>query len=293
MLTIAIPCYKSNLDYLEQAIKSVEQQSMKCCELVIVDGNDVPDIHLQELAKRYLNIPVRYVYNSGDKSMAGNWNFAISLCNTELVTLLHSDDLLDAEYIRSMFYLANMNTSAAAYFCGAHIINKSSQRSWSFSDMIKLFIQPKGRIVTLYGDRGIIALLKGCFIFCPTICYRKSELENQSFNSQWKMVTDFQFYIDLLAKNKTIIGTQDKLYFYRRHNENQTSKLTYNCKRFAEEVAIYEQVIDRFNSSADVVSVASKKKIIKLHLIFLILKSLIFFRFNTAYRYFRFLIVSV
>ncbi|WP_394228248.1 glycosyltransferase family 2 protein [Pseudoalteromonas spongiae] len=293
MITIAIPCYRPNLNYLEQAINSVANQSLDCYELLIVDGGEDPNPDLQKLAMKYKNISLRYIYNTSDRTMAGNWNFAITSSQTDLVTLLHSDDLLCADYILKMKALADTRPDVSAFFCGATIVDEASSKIISFPDLVKNFIRPRTRLIDLQGEQGIISLLKGCYVFCPTICYRKSLLGKCVFNKKWKMVTDFQFYIDLLAADKKILGVRDKLYYYRRHKENQTSKLTVNCERFTEEVAIYNQVSNLFSARPRVKRIASKKRIIKLHLLFLTVKNILFFRFKLAYRYFQFLITFV
>jgi hypothetical protein len=107
------------------------------------------------------------------------------------------------------------------------------------------------------------------------------------------MVTDFQFYIDLLVADKKILGVHEKLYIYRRHKENQTSKLTVNCERFNEEVAIYNQISNLFSTNSKIKKVASNKRIIKLHLLFLISNNMLFLRFKLAHKYLKFLIRSV
>lgn len=293
MITIAIPCYRPNLGYLKQAINSVAKQSLCCYELLIVDGDEVPNLDLQKLVREYEGLSLKYIYNKHDRTMAGNWNFAIESSQTELVTLLHSDDMLCPDYIWKMKKLADSNPDVSAYFCGATIVDETSSKINSFPDLVKNLIRPRNKFIALQGEQGIVSLLKGCYIFCPTICYRKSSLGKCVFNKKWKMVTDFQFYIDLLVAKKKILGVHDKLYFYRRHRENQTSKLTVNCERFTEEVAIYNQVANLFSKRPNVKRTASQKRIIKLHLLFLVVKNILFFRFKLAYRYFQFLITSV
>ena len=293
MITIAIPCYRPNLRYLKQAINSVAKQSLGYYELLIVDGDEVPNLDLQKLVNEYKGISLRYIYNKHDRTMAGNWNFAIESSQTDLVTLLHSDDMLCPDYILKMKKLADSNPGVSAYFCGATIVDETSSKITSFPDLVKNLIRPRTKFIVLQGEQGIASLLKGCYIFCPTICYRKSELGKCIFNKKWKMVTDFQFYIDLLVADKKILGVHEKLYIYRRHKENQTSKLTVNCERFNEEVAIYNQISNLFSTNSKIKKVASNKRIIKLHLLFLISNNMLFLRFKLAHKYLKFLIRPV
>ncbi|GAP74582.1 glycosyl transferase, family 2 [Pseudoalteromonas sp. SW0106-04] len=242
MITIAIPCFNTDKNYIKTAIDSVCAQSCSNWVLHVVDGNPRADSALQFLCESYSSDQIRYLRNPDDHSMAGNWNFAFDSANTELVSLLHDDDFLDPTYVAEMLILAKKHHLASAYFCDVDIVDSNSRVSNTFVDVVKTIIRPKYHEVTLSGDVGLSALLKGCFIYCPTIVFRKSKLPSSPFKSKWAMVTDLQFYADVLISGGSIIGSAKKLFSYRRHEGNQTVLLTATRRRFEEELCFYRSL---------------------------------------------------
>jgi len=284
-LTICIPMYQSNFNYLKQAVQSVLDQSNPNWQLVLVDGSPKPQLHVQKWLTELNNLNIQYVINKNDRTMAGNWNYAINKSQTELVTLLHDDDKLSSLYVDKMLKFANNVPNSTAYFCDVMLIDHNNKSTWTVADSIKNLIRPKGHQITLQGDMGLSQLLKGTFIFCPTLCYRKSKLAELPFNNKWQMVADLDFYINTLLKGDQLTGVNDKLYYYRRHNQNQTTKLTNTLQRFEEEVNIYTQIEQKAinygcNNWRNSKKTAKKMRIIKLHLHFEMLKKLITFNFK-------------
>ena len=290
-LTICIPAFKSNKVFLLQAIDSVINQTVGGWKLFVVDGNIYPDDALKLLVDGYNDNRIHYTRNNNDTSMAGNWNFAFSLAKTELVTLLHDDDYLSHDYVENMVKLAHEFPDSSMYFCDVNLVDENGKNAFSIADHIKSWIKPKKECFHLVGDNGLANLLAGCFIFCPTICYRKGSLAAIPFLPRWQMVTDFQLYLDVLLDKGTITGTSGKYYYYRRHNQNQTAKLTSNLQRFEEESALYNEIACLPKAGwKKSVQKAESKTMIKLHLIFLICKNMVSLNVNQSKQYFLFLI---
>jgi len=284
-LTICIPAYNVNQLYIKRAIKSVENQSSNNWQLYVVDGSDIQDIALKQYVDSLQNKKIQYLRNEKDRSMAGNWNYSFDHAKSELVTLLHDDDYLSPKYVENMLEVAEEFDGSAAYFCDVSIVNEHNRRAFSVADFIKRFIKPRGCIIHLSGDEGLASILNGCYIFCPTICYRKSKLSYSPFSNKWKMVTDLKFYLDVLSEQSVITGINQKLYFYRRHKQNQTSKMTESLDRFKEESDLYDVIASLpLKDWPKSISKASKKRIIKLHLWYRVFKSVINFDISKARR---------
>ena len=193
----------------------------------------------------------------------------MDLADTPFVTLLHADDLLLPNYTESMLKVAKSFPDAAFYFCNATIIDENGNKRFSFPDYVKKWIQPRSASETIiHGDDGLAALLEGCFIMCPTICYQKSKIAGLKFDITRKQVLDLHFYAQLLFRGQRLIGIKEDLYLYRRHEENQTSKLTLTLTRFEEEIGLYRElyVLSSEKKWPKTMSVAKKQTIIKLNL---------------------------
>lgn len=275
MLTICIPFYE-NETLLKKTIVSVLLQTVSSWRLNISLDSNLSDDFISYL--HLLNDKRIQVFNNKNenKGICGNWNNCIDSVESDYVTILHSDDELSPNYIEVMLNLVNKKPHGAFYFCGAQVIDINSQPMFSFADKVKRFIQPRSELITLSGDKGLSSLFKGCFIFCPSICYKTSVIKKYKFRQQWQMVLDLDLYARLLMDGHSSYGTNKEAYRYRRHDNNQTVKLTKDFKRFDEEVLLYDDISYKAKqlrwSSTE--RTARKKVIIKLHLIFLLTKSI-------------------
>lgn len=254
------------------------KQDCDMWKLILVDGNYSPDKNLEAFVSRIDDKRVSYRYNNLDRSMAGNWNFALNVAETDLVCLLHDDDFLEHGYTKHMLKLAKDFPLANGYFCSVNVVSGRGERVFTLADTIKKIIQPKpGNEIILNGDQGLSHLLRGCFIYCPTFLYRKSMLSSSPFNSDWSMVTDLKFYTDILLKDGIIVGDRLKLFNYRRHTNNQTSKLTFSASRFEEELVFYDSLRKTLKTRGWSCSYfhARYKLIIRLHLVVEMIKAIL------------------
>jgi glycosyltransferase involved in cell wall biosynthesis len=272
-LTIAIPFYQGHA-YLRQAIDSVRAQ--QCGDWLLLVSDDGPEVGTEELVRSYGDARLHYHRNKHNLGMAGNWNRCLDLATTNLVSLLHADDRLLPNYAALMTTAAALDPAAAAFFCRSTIIDAAGRPCFSLPDFVKRFLEPGRGVLRLAGDTALAALLRGNFIMCPTVCYRRSVLAARRFALEWKQVHDLDLYARLLLDGEYLIGLPQSAYAYRRHAANATAQQTRDLSRFHEEVALY----DRLATLADrhgwrqTAQVARGKRIIKLHLLYQALRDL-------------------
>ena len=288
-LTFAIPYY-ANLVYLRKAIESVLAQSDADWKLLVCDDGS-EHARTEELVAGFHDDRLRYHGNERRLGMAGNWNRCLDLADTDLVTLLHADDELLPNYAVTMRQAAEQYPRATALFCDAEVIGADSRPRFSLPDRLKHLLKPHAQTIELAGREGIRVLLRGNFIMCPTLCYRKSVLDERRFADRWRMVQDLDLTTRLLLAGETLIGIPRVAYRYRRHAENATSQYTRDLLRFREEVALYGELeraaLDR--QWEDVAGVARRKTIIKLNLGWCAMNDAIRLRFGMALEKARFL----
>jgi glycosyltransferase involved in cell wall biosynthesis len=283
-ISFCIPFY-SGLNYLKKAIESVQRQTLDDWELIVVDDCG-PNDEARDWVTSLSDSRVQYFRNDVNLGLAGNWNRCLELANSELVTLLHADDQLESLYAQRMVEAAQRFPDVTAFFCRAKIIDHDSKPAFSFPDFIKGFIMPsRNQPIRLQGEAALAQLLKGVFIFCPTLCFRRSRLSERRFSSEWKMVLDLELIARLLMDGDILYGLPEKLYSYRRHSSNQTSILTSSFTRFEEEVAIYKLIGHKCQKRSwmHAQNVAYGMRIIKLNLAYCLLKSLLKAQFRQAF----------
>ncbi|MBJ7513162.1 MAG: hypothetical protein JHC94_02425, partial [Acidimicrobiia bacterium] len=127
-------------------------------------------------------------------------------------------------------------------------------------------------------------LLRGQYIFCPTLCYRASLLNPDPFQSRWRMVADLEFLASTLLHGGKFVGVPEELYAYRRHEESQTALLTATTERFDEEIEIYGELSTRAEALgwSRAARTARSRRIIRLHLAYRIIGDLLHRRLEPA-----------
>jgi glycosyltransferase involved in cell wall biosynthesis len=284
-ITLAIPFY-SDLALLRRALDSVSRQTLADWQVVVSDDAG-PEGGARELVASYGDGRMRCCRNTVNLGMAGNWNRCLDLAETDLVTLLHADDELLDNYCGLMVAAAERFPDAAALFCGTRIIDGTGRPRFSFPDFIKGFLMPPGRQpVVLAGEKGLAAVLRGNFIMCPTLCYRRSVLGVRRFAAGWRFAQDLELTARLLGDGERLVGLREVAYAYRRHEHNATVAYTANLCRFEEEARLYDAIraasLRRCWGGA--AAVAGRKSIIKLNLGYCALLDLLRLRPRQAWR---------
>jgi glycosyltransferase involved in cell wall biosynthesis len=280
-LTIAIPFHRGHT-YLREALDSVFAQTSADWLLLVCD--DGPEAGTAELVHAYRDPRLSYHRNEGNLGMAGNWNRCLDLAVTDLVTLLHADDRLQPNYVALMTAAAAEYPRAAAYYCRSAIIDAAGRRCFSLPDYVKTFLTPGRSLVRLEGRTALEALLRGNFIMCPTVCYRKSVLAGRRFSTEWRQVQDLELFTRLLLEGEHLIGLPDVGYAYRRHADNSTSQNTRDLRRFREEADLYDRLatLTAARGWARAARRARAKSIIKLHLGYQIVRDILCLRLGSA-----------
>jgi glycosyltransferase involved in cell wall biosynthesis len=285
VITFAIP-FHSALHYLPRAIESVRAQTDGEWSCLVCD--DGASSGCEELVRSYGDPRIRYYKNDRNLGMAANWNRCIDLAETDLVQLLHEDDELLPGYAATMRRAAAAHPGAGIFYCGAEIIGADSTPVFSFPDFIKFnFVNPsRYDEIVLDGEMGVRALLKGDFIMCPTMCFRKSRIGGLRFPTEYKLVQDIELITQHLVAGGTIVGVPDVCYRYRRHRDNATVEYTRTLERFHEESAYYDRVLALATERGwtSCIKLAREKRIIKLNLMFVTMKSLFQLRFGQVGR---------
>ena len=275
LITYAVPYY-SGIGYLRLALQSLIDQENPHWLAIVLDDRGGEDA--QETVRLFSDDRISYVRNETNLGLAGNWNKALSLVSTELVTLFHSDDELESNYTDLILGLMARYPEAVAGHCRVRVIGPTGKALWSLPDEVKKIIRPKGTddIVT-QGEEGLLSLVRGAWIFCPTMCYRKNLLPKGGFGNTWKFVLDVDLQSRILFDGGVIVGTPTVGYRYRRHLTNQTALLTESNFRFQEEIDHLNQVSIRSSQIGwkRVERSADSKVIVRLHLLYQALSAIV------------------
>src|SRR5262245_32229489 len=288
-LTVAIPFYKGH-DYLRLAIESVRRQSTPAWRLIVCD--DGPEPGTAEVVDSFGDPRMRSLRNEKNLGMAGNWNRCLDAADTDLINLLHDDDELLPNYVELMLRAGRAYPDAAAFFCRAKVIDADGRDTFSFVDSAKSLLVPRSNgALVLRGRDALARLMRGNFIMCPTVCYRKSRIPTDPFRPEWRMVLDLEFFARLLLDGEYLVGLPETAFAYRRHAGNATEAYTATLLRVEGESRLHGQIAAaaRDHGWPEVARTASRKWVIKSNLLFRLAQDLSRLRLGAFARKARFL----
>ena len=117
LISILMPTYRSDINYLDMAVESVRQQSYSNWQLCIADdASESPELesYLRKLMASDNRIKVIFRQENGHISAASN--SALSLCTGQYTALLDHDDLLHPNALLQVVLAVQNNPNAAIIF---------------------------------------------------------------------------------------------------------------------------------------------------------------------------------
>lgn len=268
-LTFVIPFFRG-LDHLEAALRSVRAQTVGSWRALVLDDAG-PEPESAARVAAFDDPRIEHRRNPENLGLAGNWNLGLELATTDLVTILHADDELEPGYAAAVLAGHARHPSAAAVYTQVTVIGDDGNPVFSFPDFAKRFIERRGDGDTVVaGEAGLDRLMHGQFIFCPSLCYRRSRVGTAPFDGRWRQVLDLALLADLLLADGELVGVPDRVYRYRRHHRSVTAQQTESLVRFEEELAVFDEIAARAHERgwSRAGRTAAAKRIVRLHLLY-------------------------
>ncbi|MGB7047598.1 MAG: glycosyltransferase family A protein, partial [Candidatus Cybelea sp.] len=157
-VTVAIPFARERIDFVRCALDSLLAQDHTNWRGIVLDDSPEGSAELASLVASYADLRLRYTRYDGPHGIGQAWNACLEAVETDLFSLLHTDDELEPWYISRMIRLAEQYPSAAMYFCRANIIDDQGSSCFSLADKIKDAITPNTEPVILTGADAIRSL---------------------------------------------------------------------------------------------------------------------------------------
>jgi glycosyltransferase involved in cell wall biosynthesis len=133
-ISICIPTF-NRVDELAKAVQSVnlQEKTRLVWNLIIVD-NELSEIDENSPKKKLLEavegISIKYYQNEKNIGLFGNWNRCIELADGKWISMLHDDDLLDSDYLRTIEnIIADIDYKSVAYIKTGARTEKSASKS--------------------------------------------------------------------------------------------------------------------------------------------------------------------
>lgn len=236
-ITLVI-CAYGVCDYLEQCIRSIQRQTVKPRVLI---STSTPNNHIKALAKKY---KIRMCVNP-DGGQIKDYNFAMKQGDSPLVMLMHQDELLHPDFVRSVLMELNVTKEPIIAFTN-YLEMHNDKIDKKASTMVKIkrimlipmLIKP---LVRKGAFKRLIQLL-GNPITHPTVVCVRNKMPAVCFKEEFKASMDWDLW-ERLSKEKGSFAYVSKVrLFHRMNDENQTSKLFKGDNpRYDEEYDIFKR----------------------------------------------------
>lgn len=231
--TFVVLAYKESR-YLEDCIKSVMNQEYKS-NVVIATTTD--NDYIRSIAKKY-NLEVIVGKHT---SIGGDFNYAISVGKTDLVTVAHQDDVYDKNYSKLIVDAYQKNNNASIIFTNYYEI-KNSENVYKNTNINikKLLLWPivlNKKLKTKLFKRLIICF--GNSICCPAVTYVKSNCPKEVYPVGMKSNVDWAAWEGLSKIKKDFVYVNKQAMGHRIHNESTTSEIINDNSRSKEDLEIF------------------------------------------------------
>lgn len=215
LVTVAIPCY-NHAQYISQSIQSIIDQDYENIELVIIDDGSKDDS--VEIIKKFIPICEKrfkrfeFIARS-NKGLCITLNESIEWSQGKYFSATASDDLLHpkkiSEQVRAFITHQN-NKELVGIFTGLSVIDEHGN-----------VLYVRGRD-SYFGFKEVIrrtAFMPGCAAMFLTIAMKQVGGYNPSYK-----IEDLYLALKLSNRGGKFLSIKQPLVFYRRHDDNLSSK---------------------------------------------------------------------
>ena len=205
IVSVIMPAYNAER-YIEEAIRSVQAQTMEKWELVVVDDRSTDGTAglIRNLADQ--DSRIRPIFSQINRGAAGSRNLALDMCQGQYVAFLDADDLWYPQKLEKQLEKA-ANTGADIIYCSYALFDGSGKKchaDFSVEEQTTL-------------ERMLVRSVMSC----STVLLRASAIRANRFPTNLYH-EDYAFWLDLLRSGFTAVGVTEVLASYRVVNGSRS-----------------------------------------------------------------------
>ena len=210
-ISIIVPTYKVNNNYLNECLKSICNQTYKQIEIIIVnDGMSEESLKfVLEYQKRDSRIKIIGKENEGVSSAR---NKGIEEATGDWIVFVDADDMIEKDFCERMLQIAKIE-KAQCVICGYNRL---------YSNRKEILIKEKSFSANGNEFFDMVFKVQSGMGFVPMKLWKADLLkkENIRFNKQLKVGEDALFCMQIAKKIKKIYYLNEALYTYRFNEQS-------------------------------------------------------------------------
>ncbi len=230
-ISVVMPVYNTNPDYLKEAIDSILHQTESDFELIIVDDASTTDI--QSVIDTYSDNRIVFYRLPQNGGAPVARNFAISKARGEFLAFLDSDDIAMPDRFEKQLAFLKANPDIGCIGTKAKIFGDDKENMFFPS-------------VSNHTEIERYLMYVGCAFCQSSIMLRKNILDENNilYNALMAPVEDYVLWLDLIGYTRFAI-LNEPLVMYRYHfaNISHRSNLALNDKLISYRIDTIERVL--------------------------------------------------
>ena len=244
---VMLPHY-GRLDLVQATIRSVLAQDDPNWRLTILDDTgESADDALAEWCAGLGDERVRYRLNPRNLGINRNFQQCVDRVEHELAVIIGNDDLMLADYVGTVRRAHAAHPEVAIIQPGVEVVDADGAPARSLVDLGKRWVYaPRVTDHTvLSGQELAVSLLRGNWLYFPSICWRSEPLRRTGFREGVEVVQDLALVLDLVLDGESLLVEPTTCFRYRRHDASVSSAHAADGRRFSEERAFFLETADR------------------------------------------------
>lgn len=230
-VSVLMPVYNTNENFLREAISSILSQTLKDFELIII--NDASTNNAEDVILSYNDSRIKYYKNPQNLGISVTRNKLFDLAQGEYFAIMDSDDISLPNRLAEQ--VSFMDSHPEVGLCGGWIdIFTCTERKNDGRHSYKI---------------SYLDLLKGWCINQPTVMLRSSIIQtfNLRYDINYSCAEDYELWSRLIRYTQ-IINLQKVLVKYRWHNTNTSITKDREMKKLTAQIK--QNMLDFLSSSS-------------------------------------------
>lgn len=216
-------CVYNMREYIDEAIKSILNQTFKDFELIIVDDGSVDGT--LDIVRSYVDDRIKIIQNEHD--YIASLNMGLKAVSGRYIARMDADDIMHVDRLRLQHAFMDRNPSLVVCSSWMKPFGKDVDKGVQW------------QTVNGYIQDPLLALLRNNILFNPTVMIRRSFLINHKlvYNSV-KYAEDYRLWVDIAKAGGTFYVIPTSLVYYRissknmsKQNIQEREKETFNIRK--------------------------------------------------------------
>ncbi|WP_412544484.1 glycosyltransferase [Longispora sp. K20-0274] len=233
---------------MQAAVRSVLAQTDSDWRLTVVDDGVAPGV--PEWFATITDERVRYQRNEQNLGVTGNYKKCIGLVEFDHVVMMGTDDIMLPNYLECVRSVLAEYPDVAMIQPGVEVIDGNGEVVRTLVDEAKrrLYAPRTQTRRVMAGEELAKSLLRGNWLYFPSICWRVDALRDVGFRSDLEVIQDLALVIDLLQRGDSMAIDPVVCFQYRRHTISISATGAVAGTRFTEARNYFLDVADRMDS---------------------------------------------